>query len=58
MRILRLPAVLAKVSISRATVYNYGRLGLFPRPVKLGPRAVGWYESDIDAWIASRVLQI
>jgi prophage regulatory protein len=27
---------------------------LFPRPVRLGVRAVGWRESDIVAWLASR----
>jgi prophage regulatory protein len=29
--------------------------GQFPRPINLGARAVGWLESEIDAWIADRV---
>jgi len=28
--------------------------GAFPRPVKLGKRAVGWRASDITAWLESR----
>jgi len=29
--------------------------GNFPKPVQLGKRAVGWRESDIAAWLQSRV---
>ncbi|MEQ1881281.1 MAG: AlpA family phage regulatory protein [Burkholderiales bacterium] len=29
--------------------------GVFPKPVPLGPRAVGWLESDVSDWIAARV---
>jgi prophage regulatory protein len=28
--------------------------GTFPKPVKLGKRAVGWRASDIAAWLESR----
>jgi predicted DNA-binding transcriptional regulator AlpA len=30
-------------------------IGVFPKPVPLGPRAVGWLESDVSEWIAGRV---
>lgn len=26
----------------------------FPRPIALGARAVGFYRSELDAWLASR----
>ena len=26
----------------------------FPRPVRIGPNAVGWFEAEIDAWLDSR----
>ena len=26
----------------------------FPAPVQLGHNAIGWYEDEIDAWLASR----
>jgi prophage regulatory protein len=26
----------------------------FPQSIKLGPRAVGWAESEITAWLESR----
>jgi len=28
---------------------------VFPKPVPLGPRAVGWLESEVSEWIAGRV---
>ena len=27
----------------------------FPKPVQLGPRAVGWIESEVSAWITERI---
>ena len=29
--------------------------GRFPRPVKIGPRAVAWVESEIDDWLRQRI---
>jgi prophage regulatory protein len=49
--ILRLPEVLARSGLSRTNVYRRVAAGTFPRPVALGPRAVGWRESDIIEWI-------
>lgn len=53
-RILRLPVVMAMTGLGRTKVYTDIRKGAFPRPVALGPRAVGWREEDIAAWIESR----
>ena len=52
--ILRRPQVEARTGLSRSTLYQYIQDGLFPRPVTLGPRAVGWLESEVTAWIAAR----
>ena len=54
MRILRLPQVLERVALSRSTVWRLIKANRFPRPRKIGVRAVGWIESEIDDWIASR----
>ena len=29
--------------------------GNFPKPIALGPRSVGWLESEISEWIWERV---
>jgi len=52
--ILRRPQVEARTGLSRSTLYQYIQDGLFPRPVSLGARAVGWLESEVTAWIAAR----
>ena len=54
MKILRLAAVREKLGISKATVYRWMQTEGFPAPLCLGPRAVGWLESSIDKWLASR----
>ena len=52
--ILRRPQVEQRTGLSRSTLYQYIQDGLFPRPVSLGARAVGWLESEVNAWIAAR----
>jgi len=37
--------------ISRAGIYNMMAEGRFPKPVKLGERAVGWLEEDLKNWL-------
>ena len=49
-RFLRLSAVLARTGLSRSSLYEQMKKGCFPRPVQLGPRAVGWLSSDVDTW--------
>ena len=53
-RILRLPDVKARTGLSRSSIYAYIKDGSFPQHISLGERSVGWYESEIDGWVASR----
>ena len=52
--ILRRPDVEAVTGLSRSTIYKWMNEGSFPKPVKLGPRAVGWREADINEWLETR----
>lgn len=54
-RLLRLPEVIRRVGYSRPSIYRKIDRTEFPAPVQLGGRAVAWLESEIDAWIESRV---
>jgi prophage regulatory protein len=54
-RFLRLPEVIARVGLRRASIYLHIADGTFPKQISLGPRAVGWLEHEIDAWIAARI---
>jgi len=47
-RLLRLQEVLHRVGYKRSRFLDLVRQGVFPRPVKLGARAVAWPESVID----------
>ena len=54
MRVLRLPDVVERVRLSKSTIWRLINDGAFPEPIRLGPRATGWLEEEIDAWIKSR----
>ena len=54
-RIIRFSEVQARFGMSRSTIYNRITERLFPRPIPLGPRRVGWLESEVDSVIAARV---
>ncbi|GHU13077.1 hypothetical protein FACS1894185_7240 [Betaproteobacteria bacterium] len=53
--IMRRKQVEDYIGLSRATIYNQMKAGLFPNPVKLWASAVGWLVSDVDAWLAARI---
>jgi prophage regulatory protein len=53
--ILRRKQVQARTGLARSTMYQQIQDGTFPRPIPLGPRAVGWLESEVSNWIAERV---
>lgn len=51
--VVRLPAVLALVGVSRATWWNGIKSGRFPKQIEIGPNMVGWRVGDIRAVLAS-----
>lgn len=53
--ILRLPAVKARTGLAPSTIYLRISEGSFPKPIRLGARAVGWLESEIEAWLSERI---
>lgn len=52
--LMRRPAVLLMTGLSRSALYAQMQAGCFPRPVRIGARAVAWREADIAQWIQSR----
>ena len=54
MDLLRLCDVLARCGLARSTVYRLMRDELFPKPVKVGFRAVRWRDREITEWVKSR----
>lgn len=53
--ILRLPAVQAETGLSRSSIYLRISQGLWPNPVSLGARAVGWPADEVAALNAARI---
>ncbi len=54
--ILRRRQVEQRVGLSRSPLYARIRAGTFPKQISLGGgKAVGWIESEIEAWIAAQI---
>jgi prophage regulatory protein len=49
--ILRRGQVEQEVGLKRSTIYQRMQEGTFPRPIRLGERAVGWRASDIERFL-------
>lgn len=52
-RLIRQRELCAIVGLSRWTINVREAEGRFPKRVKISSNAVGWYESDIAAWMAN-----
>jgi len=53
--ILRLPEVRAATGLSCATIYRRVGMGLLPKPIHLGARAVGWPAKEVAALNRARI---
>lgn len=51
-RLLRLAAVKEITGLSRSTIYADTT---FPKPVKIGERAVAWVEDEVRGWVEARI---
>ena len=54
-KILRLPEVLSRIGVKRATLYEWISNGSFPKQIHLGARSVGWDEKSIESWLKDRI---
>ena len=52
--LIRRPDVERLTALSRTTIYRLMDDGAFPRPLKLGARAVAWRAAEIREWLTSR----
>ena len=51
-KMYRLPEVMDMTGLSRSSIYLRISTDEFPKPVKIGRRAIGWPEESIIAWQA------
>jgi prophage regulatory protein len=50
-KFLRLTQVRETTGLSRTTIYRKIAAHEFPRPIRLGSRAVAWVEADVIQWM-------
>ena len=54
-QILRLPQVCKVTGLGRSMIYQLESERRFPTRVRIGSRAVGWVESEVQRWLADRI---
>lgn len=54
-QILRLPQVCKVTGLGRSMIYQLESEHRFPCRVRIGARAVGWVESEVQQWLANRL---
>lgn len=60
LQILRIEGLRIKTGRSKSALYDIQNPrsprfdGTFPKRRQLGPRSVGWFEHEVDAWLLSR----
>ncbi len=56
-RIIRKPELFNKIPLSDATIWRREKTGDFPKRIKLGGNSVGWFENEVDDWLAKKALE-
>lgn len=51
-RIIRLRDLVDRTGLSRSTLYRKIAEGTFPKQVRISSHSAGWYEAEVDVWIA------
>jgi len=54
-RILRLKEVCRVTGLGRSFIYQLQAEQRFPRSIKLGVKAVGWLEHEVQDWLNTRL---
>jgi prophage regulatory protein len=54
-RILRLKEVCKVTGLGRSCIYQLQAEKRSPRRIKIGLRAVGWLEDEVQKWLADRI---
>ena len=55
--LLRRREVERRTGNGRSVIYDLMARSLFPKQVSIGPRAVAWVESEVNAWVAARIAE-
>ena len=53
-RVIRKPELFGRIGLSDVTIWRLEKAGKFPRRITLGGNSVGWFESEVNAWLAAK----
>lgn len=53
--LLRMSEIMRRTGYGKAWIYRLISQGKFPRPIKIGTRAIAFVESEVDDWINQRI---
>ncbi len=53
LRIIRAKELSERLSVSRTTIWRWERLGHLPKRRRIGPNVSGWFEHEIESWLAA-----
>jgi prophage regulatory protein len=56
-KLYRLRELSARIGLGRTAIYEAIQEGRFPRPIRIGARAVAWRHQDVESWLQSRAAQ-
>ena len=56
MELIKLPDVMKMTGLSRSTIYLYMARDEFPKPVRIGLRAVAWRKEQVELWIKQKIV--
>ena len=54
-KVLRLPQVCEVTGLRRSMIYQLEAEQRFPRRIKIGVRAVGWIQGEVQQWVVQRI---
>ena len=54
-KLIKLRAVKDWTGLSRSSIYAMMKNGDFPQSISIGARAIAWADTDVQAWIDSRI---
>ncbi len=54
-RIIRIATVVDQTGIPKSSIYALIKEGVFPEPIQLSHRCVGFIESEVQDWIEEKI---
>ncbi len=53
-RVIRKPELFSMIGLSDATIWRLEKKGKFPQRISLGGNSVGWFDTEINDWLAKK----